>query len=514
MTKSATRFLYLLALIKFVLPFLLQDATYEPHRDEFLYLAEGNHMAWGYMEVPPLLSVFAWLTQHLGTNMFWIKFWPSLFGSLNLILVGRIVIAQGGKFFSLFLVFCSFFFSVFLRVHFLFQPNFLEIFFYTLIAFGLISFIQTGKNKWLYVCGLGAGLGLLSKYSVAFYLISLLPALLLTPQRTIFLNKHFYYGLSLALLIFLPNILWQYANHFPVIYHMHELSSTQLQFVPPTDFLKDQLLMFLPCSFIWIAGFFYLILNKKGRPYVFLCWAYLVVIGILLWFHGKNYYSLGLYPVFFGFGSLAIENWTVRSRYFLRYVFSLFISGLGIYFTFIGLPLMKPVKLAAFYQDTHAAGKGILRWEDQRDHALPQDFADMLGWEEMAKKTGDIFHGLDSIQQDNTIIFCDNYGMAGAIDYYRKKYHLPEAFSDNASFLYWIPDSIHFKNLILLTTDQEEMQHPFIKEFERAAVEGRVTEPLARENGTQILLLTDASDTFRKFFQDKLNADRMKTRGY
>jgi hypothetical protein len=514
MIKNPTRFLYLLALIKFVLPFFLQDGVYEPHRDEFLYLAEGNHLAFGYMEVPPLLSLFAWVTQHLGGGMFWIKFWPSLFGSLNLVLVGKIVIAHGGKYFSLLLLFFSFFFSVFLRVHFLFQPNFLEIFFYTLIAYGLIRFVQTKENKWLYLCGLGAGLGLLSKYSVAFYLVSLIPALLLTPQRTIFLNRHFYYALGMAFLIFLPNMVWQYVHHMPVVYHMHELRSTQLQYVPPYDFLKDQLLMFAPCCFIWITGFFYLLLNRKGRPYVFLCWAYLGVILLLLWFHGKNYYALGLYPVLFGFGSLVIENWAVRSRFFLRYVYSVIIIVTGIYFTFIGLPLMKPAKLAAFYKNTHAEGKGILKWEDQQDHALPQDFADMLGWEEMARKTAAIFQTLNSSQQAKTIIFCDNYGMAGAIDYYGKKYGLPEAYSDNASFLYWISDSLHFQNLILLTTDQEEMQHAFIKEFEHASVEGRITDTFARENGTQILLLTGASDAFKKFFQDKLRADRMKTSSF
>jgi 4-amino-4-deoxy-L-arabinose transferase-like glycosyltransferase len=512
--KNPTRFLYLLALLKFAVPFFLQDALYEPHRDEYLYLAEGAHPAFGYMEVPPMLSVFAWLTQHLGNNMFWIKFWPSLFGSFNLILVGKIIITQGGKFFALFLLFCCFFFSVFIRVHFLFQPNFLEIFFYTLIAYGLINYIQTEENKWLYISALGAGLGLLSKYSVAFYLVSLLPALLLTPQRVIFRNRHFYYALGLVFLIFLPNIIWQYVNHFPVAYHMQELTSTQLLYVPPGDFLKDQLLMFAPCFFIWIAGFFYLFINRNGRPYVFLCWAYLGVIVLLLWFHGKNYYALGLYPVLLGFGSLAIERWTARSLYFLRYILSTIIIVIGIYFTFIGLPLMGPAKLAAFYQKTHAEGKGILKWEDQRDHPLPQDFADMLGWEEMAQKTAAAFYSLSSSQQVNTIIFCDNYGMAGAIDYYKTKYRLPEAFSDNASFLYWIPDSIRFQNLILLTTDQEEMQHAFIKEFDHAAVAGRVTNPYARENGTQIILLTGASDTFRKFFQDKLKADRLKTRGY
>src|SRR5664279_2547759 len=196
--KGLNRFLYLLAFIKFILPFFLQNSFYEPHRDEFLYLDEGSHPAFGFMEVPPLLSVFAWLTQRLGNNLFWIKFWPSLIGALNLILVGKIVLSEGGKWFALFLLFCCFFFTAYLRVHFLFQPNCLEIFFYSLIAFGLIRFIQSSENKWLYVTGLGVGFGLLSKYSVAFYVVSLLPALLLTKQRTIFRNKHLYYAMGLA----------------------------------------------------------------------------------------------------------------------------------------------------------------------------------------------------------------------------------------------------------------------------------------------------------------------------
>ncbi len=135
----------------------------------------------------------------------------------------------------------------------------------------------------------------------------------------------------------------------------------------------------------------------------------------------------------------------------------------------------------------------------------------MLGWEEMARKAAVAYHSLDSSQQANTIIFCDNYGMAGAVNYYRKKYRLPEAYSDNASFLYWIPDSIHYQNLVLLTDDQEEMQHDFIKEFEHAAVRRPCTNPYARENGTQIILLKGASDKFRKFFHDKLNEDKLKT---
>jgi hypothetical protein len=175
---------------------------------------------------------------------------------------------------------------------------------------------------------------------------------------------------------------------------------------------------------------------------------------------------------------------------------------------------MAPKKLAAFYEKTHAKGTGILKWEDQQDHPLPQDFADMLGWDEMAKKTATAYHSLDSAQQKNTFIFCDNYGMAGAINYYRKKYHLPEAYSDNASFLYWIPDTLTFQNLILLESDPNEMQYGFIKDFSKATLTDSVTSPYARENGTAIVLLVGANEKFKRFFIDKLRADRKKTQGF
>ena len=157
-----------LAAIKFILPFILQSSVYEPHRDEFLYLAEGNHPSWGYMEVPPLLSVFAWVINLFGQEMFWIKLWPSLFGSITFIVVGAIVLSLGGKSYALFLSFLPFIFGVFLRIHFLFQPNFLEVFFWTTLGYSMIRYIQTNRIKWLYIFGISAGLGMMSKYPKSF----------------------------------------------------------------------------------------------------------------------------------------------------------------------------------------------------------------------------------------------------------------------------------------------------------------------------------------------------------
>src|ERR1035437_731573 len=506
--QKSNRLLYLLALIKIILPYFLQNHVYEPHRDELLYLAEGHHMAWGFMEVPPLLSVFSWLTNIFGDGIFWIKLWPSLFGAATFIVAGKIVLSLGGKNFALLLLFLPFIFGVYLRLFFLFQPNTPEVFFWTMIVYSVIRFVQTKRNKWLYVLGVSIGLGMMSKYSVAFFTVSIFIGLLLTKHRIIFLNKHFWYGLFLAFIIFLPNFIWQYNFHFPVVHHMIELQRTQLQYVSPFDFLKDQLLMNLPCFFIWLAGLWYVSFLHKGKEYRFIGWTYLIVIILFLITHGKNYYSLGAYPVLFAFGAYHLEQFTSVKRKALKYIFVIIPPALGILFIPLSLPLFSPEKLENFYKETGVAKSGALKWEDQKNHPLPQDFSDMLGWQEMAQKVNAAYEKLDSTEKKHTILFCDNYGQAGAVNFYAKKYHLPQAYSDNASFLYWLPDSIHIDNIILLTDDEEEMQKPFIKNFSSAILNDSVTTPYARERGDLIITLKGAKDDFNKIFKEKIEKDK------
>jgi 4-amino-4-deoxy-L-arabinose transferase-like glycosyltransferase len=508
--QKQTRLLYLFAIIKFILPFFLQDGSYGPHRDEFLYLAEARHMDWGYMEVPPLLSVLAWFTNFLGSSMFWIKFWPSLFGALTYILVGKTVLSLGGKGFALFLGFLPFILDAYLRVHFLFQPNFLEIFFWTLMALSLIRHIQTGKNWWLYVFGISLGLGMMSKYSVAFYAVSIFAALAITRQRRIFLNKNLYYALLLAFLIFLPNLLWQYFHHFPIVYHMEELQKNQLQYVSHTGFLFDQILLNLPCVFVWIAGLICVFFSHDAKQYRFIGIAYFIVIVLLLIGRGKNYYSLGVYPILFSFGAYYLEKLTSPKRRMWRYGLVIFPCIVGYFSVPLLMPLFAPPKLASFYESRNLKKIGVLKWEDLKNHPLPQDFADMLGWEEMAEKAGAAYASLDTNERKNTIVFCDNYGEAGALGYYGKKYGLPEAYSDNASFLYWMPDTLHFSTLILVTDDRQEMQHPFIHDFESAYISDSVTSIYARERGTLIIVLKKGNEQFQKMFLDKIAKDKTK----
>jgi len=507
--KKEHRVLFLLAFIKFILPFILQNSLYEPHRDEFLYLAEAHHMAWGYMEIPPLLSVFAWISNWFGHGIFWIKLWPALFGAFTYLIVGKIILSLGGRSFALFLAFLAFVLGIFLRMHFLFQPNFLEVFFWTMIAYSIFQFIQTGKNKWIYIFGISIGLGMISKYSVAFFVVSVLAGLLITRNYKIFLNKHFYFAGVVAILIFLPTFIWEYQNHFPVVVHMHELEQTQLQYVSPKGFLIDQFLMNLPCVFIWIAGVYFAVFKENGKYKIF-AWAYFFVILLLLYFHGKNYYSAGVYPVLFAIGAFHLERFANKHSRIWKYAFIIFPLAIGIPIIPLGLPVAKPDKLASYYKAIHVKNVGFLKWEDLQNHPLPQDFADMLGWKEMTQKTAEAYLTLSREEKKNTIIFADNYGEAGAINFYGKKYNLPEAYSDNASFLYWLPDSIRVVNIVLITDDEEEMQHSFIKDFSSAVLFDSVTNVYAREKGSLIIILKGANGQMREMFRQKIQTDKNK----
>ncbi len=499
--KNTARLIYVLAIIQFILPFVLVHPYYQPHRDEYLYIAEGHHVAWGFMEVPPMLSFLAWISQSIGNSIFWIKSWPVLAGSLTFLLTAKMIVSLGGRTFAIVLGWMPFILTGYIRLFSFFHPNFLDVFFWTLNAYAIFSYIQTGKNKWLYLFGLSIGLGMMSKYSVAFYTLSLLIGLLLSSQRKIFLNKHFYFSAALALLIMLPNIIWQYTHLFPVVGHMKELQDEQLQFISPLNFLISQLLMFLPIAFIWITGLIVTSFSREGKPYQVFSWSYITVIILLMVLHGKDYYAMGAYPVLFAFGAYSLEKFTALRYKVWRYLFIAFPVALAAFFYPLLMPIAKPATLAAYYKKMNFVKTGALRWEDQKDHPLPQDFADMVGWKETAMKAGKVYQSLTPEEQKKTMVFCRGYFFAGDLNYHRKEAGLPEVYSDNASFLFWMPEKYAIKNIILIGHHVPKKDDTVFQQFAKMTIKDSITDPLFRENGVKIMLFEKGNDSLNALIE-------------
>jgi hypothetical protein len=209
---------------------------------------------------------------------------------------------------------------------------------------------------------------------------------------------------------------------------------------------------------------------------------------------------MGAYPILFPFGAVFIERGTNQTLRPLRYALIAYIFCVGCFMDTVTLPFLPPRSLATYYRRHDIFRKmGFLKWEDQKDHPLPQDFADMLSWKEMTLKIATLYQSLDSSQKRQTILDADNYGEIGAINYYGSQYGLPNAMGHSASFLFWVPADFFKSNIVILATDfRPVMQEAYVREFQSSSIIDSISDPLAREWGSYIILLKWPSEKFRK----------------
>jgi hypothetical protein len=282
---------------------------------------------------------------------------------------------------------------------------------------------------------------------------------------------------------------------------MEELQETQLKYMNPLDFIIDQLLFILPVAFVWITGLVWL---WKNRTYRFLFFTYFLVIILLLIGRGKSYYSLGIYPVLLAAGAVSIEKWTVHRRP-IRYVLGSMVIVLSILLIPLLLPVWKPEKLAGFYREIGIDKAGMLKWEDQQDHSLPQDFADMLGWKELTQKTKNFFYSTSL--RSAVLIFCDNYGQAGSLKFYGKDHNFSSrVISANGSFLLWIPDRLRFEDLIYVGEEVPSKESEMFQHFEKMTVVDSVTNPYSRQFGNKIIYYENIDSTGLALAQQQIRA--------
>ena len=494
-----------LALVKFILPFLLVNSAWELQRDEYLYYQQGQHLAFGYLENPSLIGLLGYISSLFGGTFFWIKFWPSLFGALTLIVTAAIAKELGGKLFAQFVAALGIIFSAYMRIHFLFQPNFLDIFFWTLSAYYLLRYINTQQNKFLYFLSFALALGWWSKYSVLFFIAAIVLSVLFTKHRIVFTKKHFWLAIFWGLILITPNILWQYFHKFPLIHHMKELQETQLQYINKTDFIKDQVLMLFPLLFVWMGGLIWLLRNKNYR---IISYMYFIVIILLMVGSGKSYYSLGAYTMLLAAGGVWLERISMK-RIWLRYAAVTVILLLALPFIPLLLPIQSPQAMAAFNKKYKIEKIGLLKWEDLHNHPLQQDFADMQGWKELASKAEKFYTNLPDSIKNNTTVYCRNYGQAGALKYYGKdKSFINKTICDNGTFLLWIPQDLDFKYLIFVGRRMPDTDDEVFNHFEKATIIDSVTNPLSRQFGDKIIFFEKADSVASKLAREGL--DKMR----
>jgi len=490
--------------IKFILQYTVVNPVYELHRDEFLHLDQANHLAFGFISVPPFTSLISKIILLLGGDIFWVRFFPALFGAFTIIFVWFIVETLGGSLYAKILASAAVLFSLLVRINILFQPNSFDILAWTIIFYLLIKFVQSEKSRWLFYLSIIIALGFYNKYNLAFLIIGLLAGLLLTKQRKIFSNISFWKAALLAAILFLPNIIWQIVNHFPVLEHMKVLKATQLDNNSASGFMKSQVLYFFGSLPLTIGAFIAFIFFKPLKQFRFVGLTFVLVMALFTILKAKDYYAIGLFPVLFAFGSVYFES-LLNGKWKPAIVTLLicFNLSLSIGFAKLVLPLLSPAEIR---QNSQSFEKmGLLRWEDGKNHSLPQDFADMVGWREMADISLKAYKMIPVDELESTMIFCDNYGQTGALNYYNRG-KMPEAYSFATDYIYWLPKMKKIQNILIIGDLPDKRVTDMFKEVKLV---GAVENEYAREKGTGIYLMTGANDLVTVMFY-KLAEDRKK----
>ncbi len=483
----------LFALVKFASGLLLAGyGRYELHRDEYLYLDYGRHLAWGYLEVPLLTALQSWLALALGGGFFWVKCWPLLWGSLTIYVVVRLAQRLGGGPWAQALAGVCYLATLFGRLNLLFQPNSFEVFAFTLGAYLLVRQAQPdGRPRHLYWLGVLIGLGVLNKFTAFFFGAAALGALVLTQPQAL-RQRPVWVAAGLALLVASPALAWQLTHGLPFRHHMALLHDTQLVHADTADFWRGQLLLCLPALAVWVPGLWAAL---RGHPVPAARAVGLLYAGgllILTLLHGKNYYALGYYPALFAGGAVWWQARLARrprGAPAARVALLLLPLLLAVPLLPYTYPLLAPATMARLGQLPFYQRLGLHRWEEGQNHPLPQDYADMLGWQELADKTYRAYRALPDSTRARTLIKCDNYGLAGAINYYNRNRALPLATSFEGSYLYWFPapPAQGYRHVLLIGEGHPDELRPFFKSWRKV---GELTTPYARETGATIYLGT------------------------
>lgn len=434
--KVALGILAALALAK-VAVHLPSHSAYGYFRDELYYLDCAKHLAWGYVDHPPLsIAILALTSKLLGTSLLAIRMPAVLAGATTVFFAGLVTWRLGGGRFAQALAALSVLVApVYLGVGSFFSMNAFDQFFWTLAVYALVRAITTSEPRsWLWF-GLVAGLGLLNKVSVAFLGFGVVVGLLLTHHRRFFATKELWLGGLIAFAVFLPHLWWQWRNDWPTPEFIRNATQHKILAKSISDYFLGQLVDMHPIvAPIWIGGIIYGLLGRSVKAFRILSIVFIAVFALLALRGGKVYYLSPAFPPVLALGALWAERATAAHRW-IRFPGLTIVALLGIAVAPMALPILSPEAYPRYTQSLHLSAPA----EEHADEGIPipQFLADRFGWAEMVEMVAQAYHALDPDDRTRCAILCGNYGEAGAINFFGPKFGLPQAISEHNNYFIW-----------------------------------------------------------------------------
>ena len=481
---------YLIALVYFLLH-LITSTRYGYFRDALYYLACSEHLAFGYVDQPPLIAWFGWFVRHTsGTSLPALLFWPALAGAARIIFTAVFARELGaGRFAGILAAALAATPGVWWVIDHQFAMNCLEPLLWGGLAYVVLRLIKTRDPKLWLAFGALAGIGLLNKYSIVVFAAALIAGLLLTRQRNILFTPWILAGGAIAFLIFLPNLIWNIQHDWPFLELMQNVRVTGKDVVlPPGAYLLQQVMMMNPVSFpFWFGGLLFYLLSRETRA---LGWTFVITIAFFMITHGKDYYAAPAYVMLFAAGAVATERLLASRRLTHRKLPSVLRVACVLWLV-VGVAPLLPLVLPVLPIDTFIRYQKHLPFEVPKTEqsfvgeTLPQYYADEFPWPGMVEAVAHVYHSLPPEEQQRTAIFANNYGQAAAIDFFGPQHGLPRAISGHQNYFLWGPRN-YTGEIVIVLGDVESSAR---EHFDSVTVAATLNNPYAYSYENRPILL-------------------------
>ena len=463
---------------------LATASRYGYYRDELYFIACAKRLAWGYVDMPPLAPLVAWLSAPAHYELIVLRASVALAAGATVYLACAITAELGGSRNAQILAVLTVAFTP----AYLFLGNTLtttsfEPFTWALVAYAAMRLVRSAEALWWYVLTAATVFGLYGKYSIALLALALIFGLLLTPERRILKNAAFPIAFIGVIALLMPNIIWQGARGWPIFAVLHGdivgrhafNSGIQFEFARPIinaiAFYMEQIIFFNPLATpLWLIGTFALWRNRDFRPFRFIGIAFVFLLVAAAVLNAKGYYIAGIYTPLICVGWAAFERWLGK------------IVPLSVLPAIVATLVFVPFTLPVLPPQTFLAYSNTL--------GIPQPlFADEFGWDDLTRRVAQFYSRMPSALRLRTAIFADTYGDAAALEFYGRRYHLPQPISAQNNYYLWGSGPHDGRSVLAVGASQADLLRA---NFGRVILLGTFYDPYraAAEGPTPIFLCT------------------------
>jgi hypothetical protein len=426
----------------------LTNGQYGFHRDELATLDDARHLAWGYVAYPPFAPFVARLAlELLGSAPAAVRFFTALAQCAAMVVAGLMARELGGgrkaQVVAALAVAVS---PMSIGEGHLFQYVSFDFLWVVVTAYFVIRLLNSEDQRWWLGIGAAVGLGLMTRYTIAWFVAGLTVGFLVTPARRLLLSppaqrslarrrvpgfrtawgaepalcglpvsRWLIAGAAVTLVMVLPNLIWQASHGFVSLDFLRTIHARDIRIGRTDGFLWKQLLVPAHAFTIplWIAGLLFYFRKPEGERYRVLGWAFVAAMVFFAVARAREYYTAPLYPMLLAAGAVSATQWPRWARG-LNWVGLAAALGMGIA---LGLPV---------------APMGS-RWFEA-EMRVSENLREEIGWQELVDNVARIRDSLPAEERATAGILTGNYGEAGAINLYGPAHGLPQALSRVDSF--------------------------------------------------------------------------------